>query len=441
MEHLEILVHAAESRRFQMAEVRQEEEGRDANFAIAPHEKHLVEAAFEDIKEKFENSAARRLITGYTVAVPVVISEDTRLGLHFGTSTETALDIDKSKPGMPPFPCTQVQRVDDDGEIGRWNDQQRELAGMDSPLSGDEFCLDDLAVVEPQEVPANGACGRSVWLQAVEVYGQPGFQKLGDQGLKLLQEVRWRVGGPKSARARLILYFFIQASYRFRFKARDIHGHALHVLAVHEEGRGGSLRRSSGHFAAAGGLFTILEWLVNYVDLTEECWFIAHNKMGTCQALHLAAGVGHAAFLDFLGEADADLDAKTRFDGKDNYTALHEAAFFKQSAAVMKLLMMRADVNSLNMKGQTPLHIAASQGGAMECRLLVKYQADVEIKDKAHSTALDSAMESGRYPPHKLFHLTGRGFSDLLKVALHSPSATTHLLKDVTENKHAAQHQ
>lgn len=437
MDQLEVLIHgSAEARRLSgewAAEARRiSEEGGDANLAIGPHEKHLVDVAFEDIREKFESGAAHK-ITGYTVRVPVIISAESRLGLHFGATAETALDLDKSKPGMPPFPCTQVQRVDDDGEIGRWNEQQRALAGADSPFSADENRLDDLTVIEPQQEPGNGASGRSVWLQAVEVHGQPGFTKIGEQGLKLLQEVRWRVGGPNAARARLILYFFIQASYCFRFKARDIHGHALHVLAVYDADG----RRSSGNFAgpSASSPTAVLSGLLNYVNLSEECWFIAHNKMGTCEALHLAAGVGNVAFLDFLGEANADVDAKTRFDGKDNYTALHEAAFFKQTAAMLKLLTMRADVNSRNMKGQTPLHIAASQGGYIECRLLVKHRADVDVRDKAHFTALDSAMESGRYPPHKLFHLTGRGFSDLLKVALHSPSATTHLLKDVAENK------
>ncbi|CAE7853524.1 unnamed protein product [Symbiodinium microadriaticum] len=219
---------------------------------------------------------------------------------------------------MPPFPCTQVQRVDDDGEIGRWNEQQRALAGADSPFSADENRLDDLTVIEPQQEPGNGASGRSVWLQAVEVHGQPGFTKIGEQGLKLLQEVRWRVGGPNAARARLILYFFIQASYCFRFKARDIHGHALHVLAVYDADG----RRSSGNFAgpSASSPTAVLSGLLNYVNLSEECWFIAHNKMGTCEALHLAAGVGNVAFLDFLGEANADVDAKTRFDGKAGST-------------------------------------------------------------------------------------------------------------------------
>ncbi|CAE7457654.1 ANKK1, partial [Symbiodinium pilosum] len=183
------------------------------------------------------------------------------------------------------------------------------------------------------------------------------------------------------------------------------------------DGRGssGSLRRSSVSITGSPSPVAIMESLIGHVDLAEECWFIAHNKMGTCQALHLAAGVGHVAFLDLLCEAEANLDTKTRFDGKENYTALHEAAFFKQTTAVTKLLTMRANANSENLKGQTPLHIAASQGGYIECRILVKHHADVELKDKTHFTALDSAMESGRYPPHKLFHLTGRGFNDLLK--------------------------
>ena len=65
---------------------------------------------------------------------------------------------------------------------------------------------------------------------------------------------------------------------------------------------------------------------------------------------------------------------------------------------------------------------------------MVKFKGDVHLKDSSNRTALDLAMESGRYPHHKLFHLTGRSFSDLLKVATHSPQAASDLLRDVDED-------
>eukprot|EP00439_Symbiodinium_sp_Y106_P087344 s121_g46.t1 len=353
MDQLEVLIHgSAEARRLSgewAAEARRiSEEGRvlmssdffnhDMNCSFSPHHQH-----------HYHQQHCHRLLLVVMMVVLVlvmVLAAAMAVGGWGSISAprataETALDIDKSKPGMPPFPCTQVQRVDDDGEIGRWNEQQRALAGADSPFSpfsADDNRLDDLTVIEPQQEPGNGASGRSVWLQAVEVHGQPGFTKMGEQGLKLLQEVRWRVGGPNAARARLILYFFIQASYCFRFKARDIHGHALHVLAVYDAEPwhrvfGHLLQRSKSKHSACidmafhpkcstrtggGAPGTLLA--PRHLPLLRSCWFIAHNKMGTCEALHLAAGVGNVAFLDFLGEANADVDAKTRFDGKAGST-------------------------------------------------------------------------------------------------------------------------
>jgi len=404
---------------------RDSEECREGNSAINQEDVPVVNEAFEDIRKKFESGAAHK-ITGYTIRVPVVLSDTTKLGLHFGDEEGSVQCIDESD--IPQFSSTQVQRVDEDGEIGRWNAQQMALDGYDSNHISNE--TSDLVI---QPIGGYG-CGTSVWLEAVEVHGNGTHQKFGVKALKLLQEVGRQVRRG-AGKARLFIYFFVQSRYQFQYKARKYIGSALHILAVQDPDGRAVARRPSPSYSGSMSALTILEELRDFIDLAEECRFAIGKKIGTCMAIHLAAGVSNIPMIEALVQAEADVNAKSRVDGEENYTALHEAAFFKQTAAVSLLLSMRAEVNSKNMKQQTALHIAASQGGFGACRVLVKYGADVTLEDKHKYTALDQAMESTSYPPHKLFHLTGRSFNDVLKVAKHSPSAATHLLKDVAENR------
>eukprot|EP00913_Durusdinium_trenchii_P016783 g15773.t2 len=237
---------------------------------------------------------------------------------------------------------------------------------------------------------------------------------VGLEGVRFLQSLQQDPRYKNGEKARLTLCFFIQRTYSFHYKARRIRGNALHVLAV--------ARRQQIKSA------DLIDMLFEEIYHSEHGWEFLHSEcdfitgknqlFGQCQALHLAAGRGNRAFMELLLDAGVDVNA----------------AFFKQADAVEFLLDNGAKVNETNFKRQTPLHIAATQGGYLICRLLVKYQADVHTKetgDNQKFTALDAAMANGRYPHHKLFHLTGRSFSDLLKVARHSPQAASDLLRDV----------
>ncbi|CAJ1371355.1 unnamed protein product [Effrenium voratum] len=385
----------------------EDDEG-ESNLAIHPQDERQLEEAFEDIERKYETGAVHELL-GYTVRVPVTISADLRLGLDLRDPNDPRkiVGLDDTKPEQRPWPSTEVARVDPLGQIGRWNEYQLQQAEVDD--------WEDVIYSDQVVEPVAGPIGRAVWLQAVEVENGPMVhQHIGSKGIKLIQQVRQRIG-PGYEKARLVLCFFIQASYCYRYKARLIRGNALHVGAV-----------------ALGGSDEIFGSLVEWgIDLLSECEFMHHSKRGQCLALHLAAGRGRLPMLSMLLEAGVDVNIKTRYNQKDNYTALHEAAFFKQTAVVKLLLESHAKVNEVNLKQQTPLHIASAVGGYNLCRLMVKYDADVEMQDSGKRTALDAAMESGRYPPHKLFHLTGRSFSDLLKVAYHSPAAASDLLRNV----------
>jgi len=230
--------------------------------------------------------------------------------------------------------------------------------------------------------------------------------------------------------------FLLQSKYKLRYKARDITGTAIHVAALH----------LSPCFPTC---VDILSWLLEVqADLDEPCHFVSQGKQGRMMAIHLAAGRGNMQMMKELLKANVDVNRKTYIKGVDsagkpkdreNYTALHEACFFSnsdvQSAMVEELIKQRADVNAENIDRQTPLHIAAKQGGDANCQQLAEAGAQLDKLDKKYNTALDLAMESGRYAPHKLFHLTGRTLFDLLKVARLSPKGATELIRNYTSRK------
>ncbi|CAK9116685.1 unnamed protein product [Durusdinium trenchii] len=404
------------------------EEGEN-NLAIDAQDEKFVEEALQDIEERFQENLHELL--GYTVEVPVKISADDKLGIYLQhpLNPEKGLLLDETTVKDPPFQSTEVKRIDSLKAVGNWN--QLQILGAE--VDGYEG---DLAqVIDPREgheADDGPRHGQRVLLSAVIVDGRGMGQRfrkfyVGLEGVRFLQSLQQDPRYKNGEKARLTLCFFIQRTYSFHYKARRIRGNALHVLAV--------ARRQQIKSA------DLIDMLFEEIYHSEHGWEFLHSEcdfitgknqlFGQCQALHLAAGRGNRAFMELLLDAGVDVNVKTRNDYKDNYTALHEAAFFKQADAVEFLLDNGAKVNETNFKRQTPLHIAATQGGYLICRLLVKYQADVHTKDNQKFTALDAAMANGRYPHHKLFHLTGRSFSDLLKVARHSPQAASDLLRDV----------
>lgn len=364
-------------------------------------------------------SGAEHGLFGYIVKVPVTISPEHKLGLYLRDPQDAnkAVLLDDTFPGNPPHPSTEVMHVDTDPDcqIGGWNLLRTLDAEVDGFSAGSAENIDT-------SLDGNGA---SVWLTSVEVHlhGRIVAQEFGANGVLLIQKVQ-----ESRDKARLVLCFFKQQTYSFWYKARNIRGNALHVLAV--------ARR---HQVVNEEVYELINVDEDDLDLdtqwlTSECIFRRDRRIGHFQALHLAAGRGNVEFIEMLLQASVDVDVKTRYQHKENYTALHEACFFNQFGAVECLLAYGANVNVINLHMLTPLHIAAAQGGYRNCRLLVRSEANLEQKDASNRTPLDAAMEGGRFPHHKLFHLTGRGFSDLLKVANHSPQAASDLLRHVTED-------
>ncbi len=99
-------------------------------------------------------------------------------------------------------------------------------------------------------------------------------------------------------------------------------------------------------------------------------------------AVHLAAQSGHAAILQSLLDAGADVDPTTRIG---SYTPLHIASGQANGAIVRMLLQAGADVNATTTNSlATALHLAAQAvGGTESVKALLEYGADVNAREGA----------------------------------------------------------
>ncbi|CAL8466966.1 g6502 [Coccomyxa elongata] len=114
---------------------------------------------------------------------------------------------------------------------------------------------------------------------------------------------------------------------------------------------------------------------------------------GTGQtALHWAAVRGSLLAAEALLGNEADLRLR---DGR-GYTACHVAAQYGQTAFIyMVALRWRADVDSPDVDGRTPLHWAAYKGYANTLRLLIVLEASLTLGDREGCTPLHWAAIRG----------------------------------------------
>jgi uncharacterized protein len=113
-------------------------------------------------------------------------------------------------------------------------------------------------------------------------------------------------------------------------------------------------------------------------------------------ALMLAAGAGSADCVRFLLERGAD----PRLKALGIITAMHPLAWRNEPEIARMLLAKGADVNAREMRGATPLIIAAASddAGPEMIRVLLDAGADVHAKDAQGRTALDFARMRGATP-------------------------------------------
>ncbi len=151
--------------------------------------------------------------------------------------------------------------------------------------------------------------------------------------------------------------------------------------------------------AKAGNLSGVKQLLAEGRDVNE-------SDANGASPLHLAAAFDHAEVLAYLVENGADIEAKTREGG---HTGLHLAAMRNAEESVKRLLSLKAQVDSRDEQGNTPLALAAQEGSFEAASLLIKNGADLESRklDETGATPLIIAALSGHESVVQLLLISG----------------------------------
>ena len=144
--------------------------------------------------------------------------------------------------------------------------------------------------------------------------------------------------------------------------------------------------RSPLHVASISGELTTVTKLVKAgadVRATED-------DRATC--LLLAAYDGHTDIVRYLVSLpEVDLNHQDT----NNYTPLHIAVHQKHAAVVEVLIDAGADIETKNAKGRSPLHVASISGELTTVKMLVEAGADVRDTDAERDTCLTLAAYFG----------------------------------------------
>jgi len=112
-------------------------------------------------------------------------------------------------------------------------------------------------------------------------------------------------------------------------------------------------------------------------------------------ALHLAAGAGQLAAVEFL--QSPAVGANPRAARINNFTPLHSAAMMGQAAVCERLLRAGAGVNvQTDPQGYAPLHSAAFAGHLEALRVLLAHGADRGLLNYRGERPADTAKRQGQ---------------------------------------------
>uniref|UniRef100_A0A8C9U6X0 Ankyrin repeat domain 52a n=2 Tax=Scleropages formosus TaxID=113540 RepID=A0A8C9U6X0_SCLFO len=140
------------------------------------------------------------------------------------------------------------------------------------------------------------------------------------------------------------------------------------------------------HWAAYLGHLEIVKLLVS-----RSADAVCKDKRGYTP-LHAAAASGQIEVVKYL--LRLGIDEPNAFGN----TALHVACYMGQEAVANELVNRGANVNQPNLRGYTPLHLAAvSTNGALCLELLVNNGADVNMQSKDGKSPLHMAAIHGRF--------------------------------------------
>lgn len=227
-----------------------------------------------------------------------------------------------------------------------------------------------------------------------------------------LRELNFQSGDRSEAKIMKLL-FCREEKFTFNFKQRKSEGTALHVAAAHENGEA-----------------LLASPLGKRADPNQEFYYSSRGDPGSAQAIHLASARGLNRNIQALVDGGASVNAVSKVNGKDNFTALHEAAAYGLRSTASFLLKLKADPNATNFKKKTPLHNAARQGDTRLCLDLKNANADLKAQDHHGATPVILAVERGRFRFDKLFILMDRSLEDLLVVSQLCASVGSEVMRD-----------
>lgn len=118
--------------------------------------------------------------------------------------------------------------------------------------------------------------------------------------------------------------------------------------------------------------------------------------------LHIAAQSGKIKVIDALIDAKADTEARQT---NLQWTSLHYASYYGYIEAVKALILGKADIEARTDIKNTPLFLAASNGGTKIVNELILAKADVDARDNNQFTPLHMAAKIGHIEVVKLLIL------------------------------------
>lgn len=115
-----------------------------------------------------------------------------------------------------------------------------------------------------------------------------------------------------------------------------------------------------------------------------------HFDIYGTNALNVAANNGAVALVKFLAE-------RATMNGPDDTVRLDEVLFFAKDAATVDVLVAAGgNVNALNDRGRTPLHLATRMDRIDVLEALARNGADLDARDISGRTAAMTAAEWGQ---------------------------------------------
>ncbi len=148
------------------------------------------------------------------------------------------------------------------------------------------------------------------------------------------------------------------------------------------------LPRTSLHYAACWGLFSVAEFLI--IEHSQDV--CSRDSTDNATPLHLASRNGHVKAACKLIERGADVVAQNNY----GQTPLHFASQRGQVDVARMLIERGADVAIQNRDGQTPVHLASHRGQIDVARMLIERGADVTAQNRDGQTPLHLASQRGQ---------------------------------------------